>query len=226
MTLVDALRQFIENALMTMNISSAGGDSPKVNYVRDVDLNPADFDQIIRDEVERIITEREQEIKAEESTIESKVGSGAETNGGGGFESGAIGAVRTGTGLAQNPASSIGMLMRFIPHAALVALVLSMIPIIIKELKRPGSLMDVRWKRMMTEEFNAFLDRQDQMNTFLGYRQVIVQSKAGFIAQSSGAGTYFSNRDRREGGMDKDRQEIVGLVDHAKALPKTWFYNS
>jgi len=224
MTLVDALTQFLRNALESMHISSAGGDSPKINYLRDVDINPADFDEIIRNEVERIITEREQEIKAEESTIETKVGSGAETNGGGGFESGAIGAVRTGTGLAQNPASSIGMLMRFIPHAALVALVLSMLPIIIKELKRPGSVMDVRWKRAMAEEFNAFLDRQDQMNTFLGYRQVIVQSRAGFIAQSSGAGTYDSNRDLREGGMDKDRQEIVGLKDHAKQLP--WvFYN-
>lgn len=221
---MDALRQFLESALFTMHISSAGGDSPKINYLRDVDINPTDFDQIIREEVERIITEREQEIKAEETTIESKVGSGAETNGGGGFESGAIGAVRTGTGVAQNPASSIGLLLRFIPHVALVTLVLSMIPIIIKELKRPGSIMDVRWKRMMTEEFNAFLDRQDQMNTFLGYRQVIVQSRAGFIANSSGAGTYDTVRDKREGGMDKDRQEIVGLVDLARDLP--WvFYN-
>jgi len=218
MTLVDALRQFVENALMTMHISSAGGDSPKINYVRDVDLNPADFDQIIRDEVERIVNERMEETKAEGTQIEKEVGTS------GGIESGAIGAVRTGTGLAQNPASSIGLLLRFIPHAALVALVISMIPIIIKELKRPGSVMDVRWKRMMQDEFNAFLDRQDQMNTFLGYRQVIVQSRAGFIAQSSGAGTYDSVRDLREGGMDKDRQELVGLKDHAKQLP--WvFYN-
>ena len=222
MTFVEALRNFLESALFTMHITSA---SPGfVNTLRDVDINPADFDQIIRDEIERIVTEREQEIKAQESTIESKVGSGAETNVGGGFESGAIGAVRTGTGIAQNPASSIGLLLRFIPHVALVTLVLSMIPIIIKELKRPGSIMDVRWKRMMTEEFNAFLDRQDQMNTFLGYRQVIVQSRAGFIANSSGAGTYDTVRDKREGGMDKDRQEIVGLVDLARDLP--WvFYN-
>ncbi len=218
MTLVDALRQFIENALMTMHISSAGGDSPKINYVRDVDLNPADFDQIIRDEVERIINERMQETKTEESEIEKKVGTSSD------IESGAIGAVRSGTGLAQNPASSIAMLLRFIPHAALVALVISMIPLIIQELKKPGSMMDVRWKRMMQDEFNAFLDRQDQMNTYLGYRQIIVQSKAGFMTQASGAGTYDSNRDLREGGMDKDRQEIIGLEDHAKQLP--WvFYN-
>lgn len=85
-------------------------------------------------------------------------------------------------------------------------------------------MMDVRWKRMMQDEFNAFLDRQDQMNTFLGYRQVIVQSRAGFLAHSSGAGTYDTVRDLREGGMDKDRQEIVGLVDLARDLP--WvFYN-
>jgi len=218
MTLVDALRQFIENALMTMHISSAGGDSPKINYVRDVDLNPADFDQIIRDEVERIINERMEETKTKETGIEKEAGTS------GGIESGAVGAVRQGVGLAQNPATGIGMLLRFIPHVALITLALSLIPIIIKELKRPGSMMDVRWKRMMQDEFNAFLDRQDQMNTFLGYRQVIVQSRAGFLAHSSGAGTYDTVRDLREGGMDKDRQEIVGLVDLAKDLP--WvFYN-
>ncbi len=216
MTFVEALRNFLESALYTMHITSA---SPGfVNTLRDVDINPADFDEIIRNEVERIIDQRMEETKAEGSEIEKAAGTS------GGIESGAIGAVRTGTQIGQNPASSIGMLLRFIPHAALVALVLSMIPIIIEELKKPGSPMDIRWKRMMVDEFNAFLDRQDQMNTFLGYRQVIVQSKAGFIAQSSGAGTYDTVRDKREGGMDKDRQEIVGLKDHAKQLP--WvFYN-
>lgn len=217
MTLADALRQFIEKALFSMHISSAGGDSPKINYLRDVDINPADFDQIIRDEVERVVNERIEEVK-EETVIEKEAGTS------GSIESGAISSVRTGAGLAQNPASSITMLMRFMPHAALVALAISLVPLIITELKKPGSAMDIRWKRMLLDEFNAFLDRQEQMNTQLGYRQVIVQSKAGFTALSSGAGTYDSVRDLREGGLDKDRQEIVGLTDHAKQLP--WvFYN-
>jgi len=219
MTIMDMIRQVIER-LRETKYSSAGGDSPKINFVKEFpEIQYQDFDEIIRNEVKRIIEEERQEPTKEGTQIEKEVGTSSD------IESGAIGAVRTGTGLAQNPASSIGMLLKFIPHASLVILALAMIPIIIEELKRPGSLMDVRWKRMMTEEFNAFLDRQDQMNTELGYRQVIVQSKAGFIANSSGAGTYDTNRDRREGGMDKDRQQIMGLPEHAIALPKTAFYN-
>lgn len=218
MTIMDMIRQVIER-LKETKYSSAGGDSPKINFVKEFpEIQYQDFDEIIRNEIKRIIEEERQEITEEGTKIESEGGTSSS------IESGAIGAVRSGTGLAQNPGSSIGMLLRFIPHAALVALVLSMIPLIIDELKKPGSMMDVRWKRMMQDEFNAFLDRQDKMNTFLGYRQIIVQSKAGFMAQASGAGTYDSNRDLREGGMDKDRQEIVGLEDHAKQLP--WvFYN-
>ena len=213
MTLVDSLRQFVENALMTMHISSAGGDSPKINYVRDVDINPADFDQIVREEVERIIDERLEEIKGDQTKVESDLGTSE-----GSIESGAVSAVKTGSSLVQNPAGAMGMLMGFMPHAALIALALSLIPIIIKELKRPGSILDVRFKRLMEDEFNAFLSRQEQMNTQLGYRQVIVQSKAGFLAQAGGSGTYNNLVDKRMGGLDPRRQELVGLVDHAKDL--------
>lgn len=213
MTLVDTIRQFVENALMSMHISSAGGDSPKINYVRDVDINPADFDQIIRDEVERIIDERLDEVQGDQTKVESDLGTSE-----GSIESGAVSTIKTGSSLVQNPAGAMGMLMGFMPHAALIALALSLIPIIIKELKRPGSILDVRFKRLMEDEFNAFLSRQEQMNTQLGYRQVIVQSKAGFLAQAGGAGTYNNLVDKRMGGLDPRRQEMVGLVDHAKDL--------
>lgn len=196
-----------------MHISSAGGDSPKINYLRDVDINPADFDQIIRDEVERIIDERIDEVQGEKTNIETDVGTSE-----GSIESGAVKTIKTGSSLSQNPAGAIGMLMGFIPHAALITLALSLIPIIIKELKRPGSILDVRFKRLMEDEFNSFLSRQEQMNTQLGYRQVIVQSKAGFLAQAGGSGTYNNLVDKRMGGLDPRRQELVGLVDHAKDL--------
>jgi len=217
----------IKSVLESSTWTSAGGKNPVDNFIKQFrgTLTEAQIEELIRTEVKRIVKEERQEISEEETQIENNLGTSTEEKAGGGFESGAIGAVRTGTGLAQNPGASIGMLMRFIPHAALVTLALSLIPIIIDELKKPGSIMDIRWKRMMQDEFNAFLDRQEQMNVLLGYRQVIVQSKAGFIAQSSGAGTYDTVRDKREGGMDKDRQEIMGLKDHAKQLPKTAFYN-
>lgn len=212
MTLVDTLRNFLESALFSMHISSAGGDSPKVNYVRDVDITPADFDQIIRDEVERIVDERLSETKKVEGEIETKAGTSSD------IESGAISSVRTGSNVLQHPEGIITRLMGMLPHTALIALALSLLPLIIHELTGDGKWWDLRFKRIMQDEQNAFLDRQEQWNSRLGLRQVIVQSQAGFT-MLSGAGMSENNlRQVREGGVDGNRLALIDMTDHSKEL--------
>ncbi len=57
MTLIDTLSQMIRNTLMTMHISSAGGDSPKINYVRDLDMHVEDYENLLDLEVEKKVKE-------------------------------------------------------------------------------------------------------------------------------------------------------------------------
>ena len=42
---------------MTMHISSAGGDSPKINYVRDLDMHVEDYENLLELEVEKKVKE-------------------------------------------------------------------------------------------------------------------------------------------------------------------------
>ncbi len=210
MTIMDVLRQIIE-PLRELKMSSAGGDSPKINFVKEFpELAYADFDVIIKAEVERIMNERQDEKK--ETKIEAESGTT------GSIESTAIGAVRQGASLAQNPASIITTFMKFLPHTAVIALALSLIPLIVGELTGPGKMWDLRWKRKMSDEQNSFLSRQEQRNTQLGLRQVIVASEAGFSAMSGGAGQYNNLRDVREGGTDGNRIARIDMTDHSKEL--------
>jgi len=105
-----------------------------------------------------------------------------------------------------------------IPHAQLVALSLAMIPIILKMLTADGSALDLRWKRLMQKEENSFLDRQTQRNTQIGLRQVIVQSRAGFIQINGAGGNGSSIRQHRDGFADKQQADKQDLTDHSQEL--------
>jgi len=169
---------------------------------------PADFEDVIREEVKRILEE--------ERTTEAKPE--VETKGEKFTESQAAGLVGRGVAVARSPVSAFTGLAGFIPHAVLVALAISLVPLIINELKKPGSMLDVRWKRIMQDEFNAFLNRQDQWDTKLGLRQVRVQSASGFLITNGSAMTENNLRQVREGGVDGNRLALIEMSDHAKEL--------
>jgi hypothetical protein len=94
--------------------------------------------------------------------------------------------------------------MSKLPHAVLVLLAIQLAPMIIDELKRPGSWLDIRFKRLMIEEFNAFLSRQEQWNTQLGLRNLIVQNTPGFIITGGTSATETTLRIVRGGGTIPD----------------------
>jgi hypothetical protein len=116
---------------------------------------------------------------------------------------------------AKNPMSIVAPLMGMLPHTALIALAVSLIPLIIDELKKPGSMYDVRFRRIMTDEFNAFMERQEQWNAQIGLRNVYVQSHSGFLIQNGAAQTESTLRQVRE---SVQRVAPMDFTDHAKEL--------
>ncbi len=136
------------------------------------------------------------------------------------LEAQGAGLVKTGLGAATNPAGAAMSLVQFMPHAALVLLAVSLTPFIFDVLTKPGGPMDLRFKRIIDEEINAFLSRQTQKDTEMGVRQVIVQSKLGFTA-SNGLNNYNTMKGIREGGINKERLDRLGMIDHSKGSFET-----
>lgn len=134
-----------------------------------------------------------------------------------GLESTASAGVSKVIGVGTNPASIVAMGLPLLPHAALVALALALTPLIFDVLTRPGGPLDLRFKRIISDEVNAFLSRQTQKDTEMGIRQVIIQSKTGFTAKN-GENNYNTVRGIREGGIDKERLDRIGMKDHSKGV--------
>lgn len=212
MTFSDTLKQVIEQALDSALITSASIGF--TNRVYATDINMMDFDQILTNEIQHIVDDSVKNLNGS-GGVDDPIAKGL--FGKGLSEGEAIGMARKTLSIVQNPASLVATGLQFLPHAALVALALSLIPIILDQLTRAGGPLDLRWKRIMQNEFNAFLDRQTQHNTQIGLRQVIVQSKAGFLSMN-GAANENTLRQIREGGINKDRLANIDVKDHARGL--------
>jgi len=223
MSLMSQIRQLIESVMMSARISSAS-PPPYYNRVEAFDWfsEIGDFEETIRTEVKRIL---EQEgIKGEEDGSLSLGTKPAKESAGTNIESEIKSSVLKGFSSAKDPAgalqtglmSSIGKIP--IPQVAIATLAIAIAPKLIAELTRDGGALDLRWKRLMLKEDNNFLDRQTQRNTQIGLRQVIIQSRAGFI-QINGAGGNENNvRQVRDGGVDGNRLAMIGIEDHTKGL--------
>ena len=202
MTLASMVRQLIEGVMNSARITSA---SPNfVNRVEAYDWfsNVDNFDDVIRAEVQRILAETQTETKEEES--QAGVGTPpAEESEGTNVEASVRQVVEKNAGALQNPIGSLSAGLRSIPlpHAQLVALALAMAPLIFKLLTMDGGALDLRFRRKMQDETNSFLDRQTQRNTQIGLRQVIIQSRAGFIQVNGAGGNENNVRQIREGGI-------------------------
>jgi len=124
----------------------------------------------------------------------------------GNLESKTAGNVRKTIGVLDNPANIVAAGIPFLPHAALITFAIMLTPLIFEQLTKPGGPLDLRFKRIIDNEVNAFLSRQTQKDTEMGVRPVIIQSKTGFTA-TNGANNYNTLRGIREGG---NRQRKTG----------------
>ena len=213
MTLASQIKNFVEQIVKSAWITSAGGDSPKRNYVEHLDFfhETGDFTEVFKSEVVRIIQE---EIKIQMTEVRQDEATKKDDKPVGSVEAQVVSNVKKGVGIAQNPENIAMELASRLPKAALVIMAISLYPIIIKELTRAGGIFDTRFRRKLELEWNGFLDRQTQKNTQLGLRGVRIQSQAGFM-QLNGVGSTNTMRlaKNTQGFIEKNTE--IGLPAHA-----------
>ena len=212
--IMSVIRQLIEQTLSTAEITSAGGDSPKINTIRSFDIPSTDFsdllDQAIRTAVIRHM---------EEGGMLEGVGVGEDKEDPAGLT--ASQATRLGgsaMSFLQNPESLVSAGITKLPQAVLITFAISMIPIIINDLTKPGGPFDLRFKRIMEKEFNSLMDRQSAYDYSIGERGLIIQSRAGSLNRNTGGVNANTLRILREGGIDKNKMLSLDYEDRSKGL--------
>jgi len=206
MSLSSTLKQFVEQLMISARIISPRFTDYQIERLDYYSEGAEGFEEILKQEVERIMDEHQYK-KPPRNKKEFRL-----------KENQAASMVKQTMAIAQNPAGIVGVGIGFMPHATLVLLAIALAPLIVQELKKPGSMLDIRWKRIMQDEFNAFLQRQDQWDTKLGLRIPRVQSASGFLVTNGSAMTENSLRQVREGGTDGNRLALIDMTDHTKEL--------
>lgn len=210
-------RIFTQKIVQLLKDSTWTSANPnKTNYVKDIrefgfggDFDAA-FEAAVIKSVQEYLAQNPSEAK---DGIDDEISSISEKNGL--TEQKTLSYASKTLGAVQSPERIVEFGLRLLPHAALVAFAISLAPLIFEYLTRPGGQLDVRFKRIIDDEINAFLARQTQKDTEFGYRQVIIQSKLGFTAPN-GVNNYNTVRGIREGGLDKERLDRFGMIDHTK----------
>lgn len=166
-----------------------------------IDLVGEEFDLVGADELAEDLLDAEGKKKTKKGKLESKASS----------------QTRKTIAALDSPVSIMTAAIPFLPHAVLVSLALMLAPFIFEQLTKPGGPLDLRFKRIISDEVNAFLSRQTQKDTEMGVRPVIIQSKIGFTA-TNGVNNYNTQRGIREGGIDKEKLDRIGMIDHSKGV--------
>jgi hypothetical protein len=208
MTATDVIRQMMEQAFDSAVVSSSGGDSPKNNFIKSVDVNPVDFDNILNNAIRDLINETLEEREFTAS------GSGTElAKEAAGFGAGDALSLFSGN-LGANPASIARQLAPLLGPAIIAFMMPEIVKFIVAELTKPGGVIDTRFRREIPKEQLQFYDRQLQYDTGYGYRNVIIQGVNGFkMDQGSFHASTF--RDINEGFGTQYRLSRIGLTDKA-----------
>ncbi len=188
MTFVDVLRQILENALYGMNISSAGGDSPKINYVRDVDINPEEYEEVMQAEIKKSVDEAKggggSPLKQKKppkgmlfQMLERDLG---------------LGKARAAAALLTDPQGVVipivGKILKGGGAAtAIFIAALASYPIIqfiTKTLTKRGSLFDLTFRNIIDDRVNVLRTRESQQEIRRGIEgksQLILTTRAGTV---------------------------------------------
>ncbi len=192
----DALRQFIEQALYSMSITSANPTHTNVVEAGTVDLNPQDFEQLL----EKDTFKGNKEFKDIKDTVGAyKEGNVQQLNN---FTTQQFGNVKA---MASNPIGFLvamfsRQLIKIISVIGIVALIAEIVRFAIMEALKPGRMLDRRFKRLAQDEIQLFWDHQEQQKLRQGFRDVRSTTNGGLrggmnmvngnlFAHQSGAGS-------------------------------------
>jgi len=209
-TNIDSIfKQIMEQYLLGLEVTSSGGDSPKVNKVFSLP-EVQGFGDIIDNAIRQAI----------ENQTSTTVGDGDITEAEQGVTAGnALSVAGRATSNLQNPVSIVSQGLAFLPHAVIVSFVIAIIPTIINELTRPGSDFDLRFKRLVAEEYNSIEERKYLYDIRVGQKGLILQPVVGLLSTGqTGAASTNTLRLIKDGGIDKSFQGQIDYVDHAEGL--------
>ena len=210
------IKQMILSAFRSalMDSASPGHVNRFKSMEGDIIGSAEEINSAIREAVEGLMEDSGSAEKLEQNIIDADIKTGKSKRI---TEQKAVGLASKGIGVATSPASIVAMGLQLLPHAVLISFAISLAPLIFDILTKPGGPLDLRFKRIIDDEINAFLSRQTQKDTEMGVRQVIIQSKTGFTA-SNGQNNYNTLRGIREGGVNEERLSRIGMKDHSKGV--------
>ncbi|MCH7589836.1 hypothetical protein IIB34_02225 [PVC group bacterium] len=196
MGFTDVLRQFIERALFSQAISSA--NPTHTNVTRSVDINPEDFDGLIREEIQKTVggkttggvAQSAKDTKDQREQLKGLLdGNVGDLNN---FTSKQFGNVKA---MSMNPIGWISMvfagkLAKVASVIGLTLIIMEIVKFIIDESMKPGRGLDRRFKRLASEEIMLFMTHQEQEKLRRGFRDVRVTTNPGL---SGGMGMVSGN---------------------------------
>lgn len=211
------IREMIEDSMLSAYIVSPRFDDYEIEAV---EIPNVGIEQSIEADIRKIVEEYgrkskntyDQHVKAygKYKRLEDKAA-----------QSDLMGKVGQLQGLMRNPGGFLlSKLTMIAPQLAIIMLPFILPEIakhVIKVLTQPGFPLDPRFKRRLEEEYNSFLSRQTQFNSAIGARNVVVQTKAGWI-NMNGAGHRSAMKDIREGTGRGVRQGFIGIEDKSLGI--------
>ncbi len=220
-TLDSIIKQMILSAFRSANMTSASpGHINRFIGIEsqggmDIIGSNEEINDAIRQAVEGITTDPDSADSLAGNLLDSEQKTGKKSKGQ--LQQAGLSGVSGIVGIGNNPASIIARVLPTLSQATLIAFALLLAPLIFDILTKPGGPLDLRFKRIISDEVNAFLSRQTQRDTEMGVRQVIIQSKTGFTAVN-GFNNYNTVKGIREGGINKEQIDRIGKVDHSRGV--------
>ena len=187
------IADMIKAAFGTAQITSAGGTSPLINEV--IDVQAPDVDISFGEELPQELNnskEGKQIVDSSEKMGEYELGNVGDLQK---FTSKQFGNVRS---FALNPfgfiiGALIGKFAKGAGIATLALVLFAVVQFIIAELMKPGRALDRRFRRIASEELLIFTARQQQEELRYGMKQVIVTTRP-FLRGGRGLvnGNYYA----------------------------------
>lgn len=199
MTLSDEINEMIKFALLNIKITSAAGLSPRINRVIDIEnLQERDLEQFLSTSGEG---SKVAGVPPGHPSLKPRTG-----DVGLGFS------LLRGEGVSSllGRAGATG-----IPQISIAIALTQLIPLIIKELQRPGGFLDKRVRIVAQEELFAGLDRDTRQNIRIGDQQIIIQQLQGFRASDG----FLSSNTLDLVRTNADRVTDIGLFERAQGMP-------
>ena len=186
MGFADALGGFLARALYTMKMTSANPVHVNEAFAGSAEINPGDFDGILREEINKIVGGQsgrgggsakggKEQREQLQSLLDGHVGELSN------FTSKQFGNVKA---MSMNPFAWISMvfaskLAKVASVIGLTLIIAEIVKFIIDESMKPGRGLDRRFKRLASEEIMLFMDHQEQEKLRRGFRDVRVTTNPG-----------------------------------------------